>query len=122
MYPNQAIVTNNLAWLLAKHPKTLDQALEYAQSAVAAQPMKAEVRDTLGWVYFKKGDYRAAVEHLNGAVLLNSLNPSIRYHRGMALFKLGDKVKALEDFREADAVSKPFPEQQMNRDMIRELG
>jgi tetratricopeptide (TPR) repeat protein len=121
LHPNLAPVMNNLAWLLAKSPDTLDQALEYARLAVAAQPLKAEVRDTLGWILFQKGDYKAAKEQLDKAVLFDSLNPSIRYHRGMAHLRLDDRAEALEDFKKAGAATTPFPERQLNENMIREL-
>lgn len=121
LHPNLAPVMNNLAWLLAKNPDTLDEALGYARSAVDVQPLKAEVRDTLGWILFQKGDYEAAKEQLDKAVLFDSLNPSIRYHRGMAYLKLDDRAKALEDFRKAGAAAAPFPEKELNENMIREL-
>lgn len=121
-YPDLASVMNNLAWLLSKKPDTLDQALEYAGRAVASQPFKAEIHDTLGWIYFKKEDYRRANEHLEKAMLFNSLSPSIRYHRGMTYLKLGDKNRALEDFRKADSTATPFPEKKRNKKMILQLG
>ena len=120
-YPDLASVMNNLAWLLAKKPDTLDQALEYASRAAASQPFKAEVLDTLGWIYYQKNEYRRAMEHLEKAVLFNSLSPSIRYHRGMTYLKLGDKNEALEDFRKADSAATAFPEKEHNKEMILQL-
>lgn len=121
LHPNLATVDNNLAWLLAKNPKTLDQALGHARAAVTGQPSKAEYLDTLGWIFFQKGDYKNAKEQLEKAVFFNSLSPSIRHHRGLVYLKLGDKTRALEDFKAADALSLPFPERQTNQNMIREL-
>jgi Tfp pilus assembly protein PilF len=122
LYPNLASVLNNLAWLLAKNPDTVDQALHYAQSAASIQPFRASARDTLGWVYYQKGDYSDAKEQLDKAVLFDSLNPSIRYHRGMTHLKLGEKIKALQDFREAASSSVPFPEKVQTDEMIGQLG
>jgi len=120
--PNLASVMNNLAWLLAKDPATLDQALEYAGRAAALQPFRAEVHDTVGWIYYQKNDYHNAMKHLEKAMLLNSLNPSIRYHRGMTRLKLGDTDEALEDFKKAGSAVGPFPEKERNAEMIRQLG
>lgn len=121
LQPDLPPVLNNLAWLLAKKPDTLDQAMEFAQSAVNAQPLKAAAHDTLGWIYFQKGEFPQALEHLDRAVLLDGFNPSMRYHRGMALFKLGRTEQALKDFREAGTVS-GFPEKALNEQMIKQLG
>jgi len=120
-YPNLASVMNNLAWLLAKNPDTLDEALEYARRAAALQPLKAEVHDTLGWILIQKGDYKIANEHLERAVLFNSIDPSIRYHRGMLFYKTGDNAKALEEFRQAETSDGRFPEKKLNEEMIRRL-
>jgi tetratricopeptide (TPR) repeat protein len=121
-HPNLASVMNNLAWLLAKDPATLDQALEYAGRAAALQPFRAETHDTVGWIYYQRNDYHNAMKHLERAMLLNSLNPSIRYHRGMTRLKLGDTDEALEDFRKAGSAVSPFPEKELNAEMIRQLG
>jgi tetratricopeptide (TPR) repeat protein len=121
LYPNIPPIMNNLAWLLALNPEELDEALEYARLAVAAQPVNANALDTLGWLFFQKGDYESAREQLDRAVLFNSLNPSIRYHRGMTYFKLGDKTAAMENFGAAKSALTPFPEKQLTEKMIREL-
>ncbi len=121
LQPNLAPVMNNLAWLLSKKPETLDEALGYARLAVDAQPSRAEVRDTLGWIFFQKGDYSSAREHLDKAAFFNSVNPSILFHRGMAYYKLGDRERALADFKKADSASFPFPERQLTQNMIQEL-
>jgi len=121
LHPNLAPVMNNLAWILAKNPETLEQAVTYAQSAATAQPLKADFLDTLGWTYFLKGDYTNARENLDKAVLLDSSNPTIRHHRGMVYLRLGDKKNALADFRDAGATKAPFPERQLNDEMIRNL-
>ncbi|GAB4347659.1 MAG: tetratricopeptide repeat protein [Candidatus Abyssubacteria bacterium] len=120
-YPNLAPVLNNIAWLLAKDQDRLEQALEYAKLAASSQPLSPDVRDTLGWIFFQKGDYETAKQHLDAAVLSDSLNPSIRYHRGMAYYKLGETEKALEEFKAAASAPSPFPEQELNARMVKEL-
>jgi tetratricopeptide (TPR) repeat protein len=120
-YPNLAPVLNNLAWLLAKKPDRLEQALEYAKLAAASQPLNADVRDTLGWILYQKGNYELARHELDAAVLFNSLNPSIRYHRGMVYYKLGQTEKALAEFKEAASARSSFPERDLNERMVKEL-
>lgn len=121
LHPDLPSVTNNLAWLLADKPSALNEALQYARSAVDLQPSKAEFRDTLGWIHFQLKDYEEARQQLDKAVFLNPANPSIRYHRGMAYFMLGDKTMALEEFKKAGETATAFPERQRNEDMLRKL-
>jgi len=98
---NAIIAANNLAWLYAVYGKgNLDEAVRLAQGVVQKNPNVAGFVDTLGWVYYKKGLYGAAVEQLKKAVLVdetiarnNNAAPSAtyHYHLGMALKAKGDK-------------------------------
>jgi tetratricopeptide (TPR) repeat protein len=98
---NSIIAANNLAWLYAVYGKgNLDEAVRLAQGVVQKNPNVAGFVDTLGWVYYKKGLYGAAVEQLKKAVLVdetmarnNNAPPSAtyHYHLGMALKAKGDK-------------------------------
>jgi tetratricopeptide (TPR) repeat protein len=121
LYPNMPSVLNNLAWLLAKDKATLDQALTYAEQAAVSQPFKAGIRDTLGWIYYQRGDYTKARNELDKAVLFDPADPTIRYHRGMSYLKLGDKDKAREDFEHGNSSGLPFQERKLNEEMIRKL-
>ena len=51
---NAPVAANNLAWILTEEGKDLDEALRLAQRAAAQAPNRAEIQDTLGWVYYKK--------------------------------------------------------------------
>src|SRR3989442_15067329 len=69
---NAVFAANNLAWLYAVYGKgNLDGAVRLAQSAVQASPEVPSFVDTLGWVYYKKGLYAAAVEQLKKAMSVN---------------------------------------------------
>ena len=62
---NAVIAANNLAWLYAVNGKgNLDEAVRLAQGVVQKNPNIPGFIDTLGWVYYKKGLYGAAVEQL----------------------------------------------------------
>src|SRR5207247_3210254 len=68
------IAANNLAWLYAAYGKgNLDEAVRLAQGVVQKNPNVAGFVDTLGWVYYKKGLYAAAVEQLQKAVSVDEL-------------------------------------------------
>ena len=99
--PNSIFAANNLAWNYAAHGKgNLDEAVRLAQTVVQRNPNVAGFVDTLGWVYYKKNLYAAAVEQLRKAVALDeaaaraaniSPSPTYQYHLGMALKGSGDR-------------------------------
>ncbi|MCA1593943.1 MAG: tetratricopeptide repeat protein, partial [Acidobacteria bacterium] len=77
--PDEAVAANNLAMFYADFDRgNGDEAMRLAQSIVRRFPDDAGFADTLGWVYYKKGLYPAAVEQLqkavNGAVALHGDN------------------------------------------------
>ena len=116
---NAAIAANNLAWLYAVHGKgNLDEAVRLAQGVVQKNPNIAGFIDTLGWVYYKKGLYVAAVEQLRKAVSVdetaakkaNSVpSPSYRYHLGMALKEKGDTEAAKRELQLALQLGEKTP-------------
>jgi tetratricopeptide (TPR) repeat protein len=79
---------NNLAWNLALDRP--DEALKYAQQAGEIAPDNATVEDTLGWIYYRKGIYRTAVDYLKRAVAKES-TPRRQFHLGMSYMKVGDR-------------------------------
>lgn len=118
--PNAVIAANNLAWNYAEHNKgNLDEAVRLAQMVVQRNPNIAGFVDTLGWVYYKKNLYGAAVEQLRKAVALDEAaaraanvtpSPTYQYHLGMALKGNGDKDGSQQALQAALrlAEKKPF--------------
>lgn len=113
---DNAIAVNNLAALLADH-RTDEKSLARAKELAAMlEPVKQPaLRDTLGWVHYRTGDYAKAVEVLEGVVNAAPKAAIFQYHLGMAYAKAGDKAnakatltKALElgDFAGADEARK----------------
>ncbi|HSS20840.1 MAG TPA: tetratricopeptide repeat protein [Pyrinomonadaceae bacterium] len=115
---NAVIAANNLAWLYAVNGKgNLDEAVRLAQGVVQKNPGIPGFVDTLGWVYYKKGLYGAAVEQLQKAVALDargssdngSSAPNYHYHLGMALKARGDKDAARRELETAVRLSEKAP-------------
>jgi len=65
--------------------------------------------DTLGWVYYRLGDMKQAVEWLAKAQADRPQNPVINYHLGMAHHKAGNAEKAKEYLQMAMASKADFP-------------
>jgi tetratricopeptide (TPR) repeat protein len=57
--------------------------------------------DTLGWVYYKRGDTLKALELLGRAQARVQGNATINYHLGMALYKAGKRDQAKDMLRQA---------------------
>jgi tetratricopeptide (TPR) repeat protein len=130
---NAVIAANNLAWLYAVNGKgNLDEAVRLAQGVVQKNPNIPGFVDTLGWVYYKKGLYGAAVEQLQKAVSLdeqaakngNSVPAAnYQYHLGMALKARGDKDAARRALEQAVKLSDraPFAEANDARNVLATL-
>jgi tetratricopeptide (TPR) repeat protein len=85
---------SNLALLDADHGGSLSDALELAQKAKAEQPDDAGVNDSLGWVYYKQGLYRTAVQVLEPVVARNPQVAKFQFHLGMAYLASGQPAQA----------------------------
>jgi tetratricopeptide (TPR) repeat protein len=99
--PRAPVAANNLAAVYAETGQNLDQALQLAQTAKAALPERAEVSDTLGWVYYQKGMSSLAVTSLREASRQSPQNPIIHYHLGLAFVKNGNLHEARRSLLEA---------------------
>ena len=123
------VVWNNIAYNLAEHKLDLDKALQYAESAVAATA--ANLRnvelsrltlddlnavasigaywDTLGWVYFQKGDLAAADRYVRASWSLNQ-HGEVGDHLARIFEKRGEKKQAEHWFALAIAAPHSVPE------------
>jgi len=117
--PNSMIAANNLAWLYATTGKgNIDEAMRLAQGVVQKNPNIAGFIDTLGWVYYKKGIYGAAVEQLRKAVSVNEAqsrttnavpSATYHYHLAMALKGKGDTEESKRELQAAIKLSERAP-------------
>ena len=57
--------------------------------AVELQPDQGFIVDSLGWAYYRLGEYAKAVTHLERAVELEPGNPIINDHLGDAYWRVG---------------------------------
>jgi tetratricopeptide (TPR) repeat protein len=93
--PDDASVCNFYGYLLALMKKDLDRAEQLIRHALEKEPDNAYYIDSLGWVYYQRGDYRRAVEELERAVrLVKQDDPVILEH-------LGDAYNGLSRYRDA---------------------
>jgi predicted Zn-dependent protease len=89
---------NNLAYALA--PDNPEEALELAKRAVELGPGNPAAQDTLGWIYYRKQMYDAAITHLKAAVDRDP-NPRRQFHLAMSYAKSGHPESGRELLRNA---------------------
>jgi tetratricopeptide (TPR) repeat protein len=65
--PNNSTTLNYLGYMLADRNTHLEEALTLIKKAVSLEPQNPAYLDSLGWVYFKLGNYDLAEENLRKA-------------------------------------------------------
>lgn len=87
---------NNYAYYLSLRSENLNEALEMSRRAVGVEPQNAAYLDTLGWIFFKKGDFDNALEYIQQAVDTGDASAEVYEHLGDVYEALGDETKARE--------------------------
>jgi tetratricopeptide (TPR) repeat protein len=87
--PKNAMVLNYLGYMLADRGIRLEEALGYIRRAVALDPQNGAYRDSLGWAYYKTGDYALAEENLRRASERLNNDTGIHDHLGELYQKTG---------------------------------
>ena len=96
-----AMLFNELAYVLAKQELHIDRCVQLARTALELFPnpqANGFIRDTLGVVYLKRGDYDKAIQNLREAV---RKDPTVipRFHLSLALLKKRDAANALAELK-----------------------
>ena len=72
----------------------LDEGMRMIRRAVEQRPDDGYIVDSLGWAYYRLGNYDEAVKHLERAVELKPDDPTINDHLGDAYWKIGRMLEA----------------------------
>lgn len=92
---------NNYAYYLSVREENLEKALEMATEAVEADPGNSSFLDTLGWVYFKMGDYDQAREQIQKSIDTGDASAEVFEHMGDVLEAAGEEEAAKEWWEKA---------------------
>src|SRR6202008_362556 len=87
--PSNAMVLNYLGYMLADKGIKLPEALKMIRKAVEQEPMNGAFLDSLGWAYFKLGQFELAEENLRQAVERDQTDPTVHQHLGDLYEKTG---------------------------------
>ncbi len=92
--PDDSELLNYLGYSWIDRGENLAQALAMVQKAVAANPKSGAMVDSLGWAYYRLGDYKKAVATLEEAIELEAGDPDINNHLGDAYWRVGRRDEA----------------------------
>jgi tetratricopeptide (TPR) repeat protein len=87
--PASSMTLNYLGYMLADKGMRLTEALTLIRKAVELEPMNGAYLDSLGWAYFKLGQYELAEENLRQAVERDQTDPTVHDHLGDLYEKTG---------------------------------
>ena len=112
--PNEHVIKNNLAALLLDGRSDKES---HQRALELMQPYSAEpnfiLQDTLGWAYYRNGDYLKAIRHLEYSAAYQAtsalekpeerirLSPNVRYHLALAYAKTGITAGAVQELTRA---------------------
>jgi tetratricopeptide (TPR) repeat protein len=87
--PNSASALNDFGYMLADRDDRVPEALTMIQKAVALEPTNGAYLDSLGWAYFRLGQYALAETNLMKAIERTPSDASIHDHLGQVYEKTG---------------------------------
>ena len=94
LYPEQPLVLNYLGYSWIDQGVHLDEGMDMIRRAVEQRPDDGYIVNSLGWAYFRTGNYDEAVKNLERAVELKPEDPTINDHLGDAYWRVGRTLEA----------------------------
>jgi Tfp pilus assembly protein PilF len=79
----------------------LGEAEQLIQRAMELEPADGYITDSMGWLYYKKGEFKEALAMLEKAISLVPDDPIILEHIGDVHMKINNREKALEFYKKA---------------------
>ena len=92
--PDQPDVLNYLGYSWLERDENYLEALEMIERAVEQRPEAGYIIDSLGWAYYKLGEYEVAVATLELAVELTPNQSDVHEHLGDAYWRAGRTIEA----------------------------
>ena len=94
LYPEQPLVLNYLGYSWIDQGTHLDEAMDMIKRSVEQRPDDGYIVDSLGWAYYRIGNYDEAVKNLERAVELKPVDPTINDHLGDVYWKVDRMLEA----------------------------
>ena len=94
LQPDQPHVLNYLGYSWIDQGVNLDEGMKMIKRAVEQRPDDGYIVDSLGWAYYRIGNYEEAVKNLERAIDLKPEDPTINDHLGDAYWRIGRTLEA----------------------------
>ena len=94
LQPEQPHVLNYLGYSWIDQGINLDEGMKMIKRAVDQRPDDGYIVDSLGWAYYRIGNYDEAVKNLERAIDLKPEDPTINDHLGDAYWRVGRTLEA----------------------------
>jgi tetratricopeptide (TPR) repeat protein len=109
LQPDQPNVLNYLGYSWIDQGINLDEGMAMIKRAVDQKPDDGYIVDSLGWAYYRIGNFDEAVTNLERAIAQRPEDPTINDHLGDAYWRVGRKLEAKFQWVHARDL-KPDPE------------
>jgi tetratricopeptide (TPR) repeat protein len=110
LQPEQPHVLNYLGYSWIDQGVNLDEGMKMIKRAVEQRPDDGYIVDSLGWAYYRIGNFEDAVKNLERAIDLKPEDPTINDHLGDAYWRVGRTLEAKFQWAHARDL-KPEPEE-----------
>ncbi|MEM9782849.1 MAG: tetratricopeptide repeat protein [Pseudomonadota bacterium] len=117
--PDQPLVLNYLGYSWVELRRNLSEAQEMIEKAVEQRPEDGYIRDSLGWVLWRTGQFDEAAEEMERAVELRPVDPVINDHYGDALWMVGRRTEARFQWKRALSFDPEPDEEARIRDKLK---
>ncbi len=94
LQPDEPLILNYLGYSWIDRGLNLDQALKMVERAVELKPNDGYIVDSLGWAFFRLGNYSRAASFLERATELLPEDPTVNDHLGDAYWRTGRVAEA----------------------------
>src|SRR6195256_4195597 len=94
LQPEQPHVLNYLGYSWIDQGINLDDGMKMIKRAVEQRPDDGYIVDSLGWAYYRIGNFEDAVKNLERAIDLKPEDPTINDHLGDAYWRIGRTLEA----------------------------
>lgn len=110
LFPDQPHVLNYLGYSWIDQGINLEEGMRMIRRAVEQRPDDGYIVDSLGWAYYRIGNYEEATKHLERAVELKPDDPTINDHLGDVYWRTGRELEAQFQWTHARDL-KPEPDE-----------
>src|SRR5258705_1148130 len=94
LQPEQPHVLNYLGYSWIDQGINLDEGMKMIRRAVDQRPDDGYIVDSLGWAFYRIGNFEDAVKNLERAIVLKPEDPTINDHLGDAYWRVGRTLEA----------------------------